>query len=81
MTTLQTEFTEEELLLDAAVSEQIARRVTMKQATENADEIIKDISSEYNRARHAFIVAGLQLKQFAGVIDVKDIQQVNALLD
>ena len=27
--------------LDAAVSEQIARRVTMKQATENADDMIK----------------------------------------
>ena len=41
--------------LDAAVSEQIARRVTMKQATENADEMIKDISREYNRARQSQI--------------------------
>jgi F-type H+-transporting ATPase subunit gamma len=41
--------------LDAAVSEQIARRVTMKQATENADEMIKSISQEYNRARQANI--------------------------
>jgi F-type H+-transporting ATPase subunit gamma len=41
--------------LDAAVSEQIARRVTMKQATENADEMIKNITREYNRARQANI--------------------------
>jgi F-type H+-transporting ATPase subunit gamma len=41
--------------LDAAVSEQIARRVTMKQATENADDMIKSLSQEYNRARQAGI--------------------------
>ncbi|MBY0228510.1 MAG: ATP synthase F1 subunit gamma [Gemmataceae bacterium] len=41
--------------LDAAVSEQIARRVTMKQATENAGDMIKAISQEYNRARQAGI--------------------------
>lgn len=41
--------------LDAAVSEQIARRVTMKQATENADEMIRSITLRYNRARQAGI--------------------------
>ena len=41
--------------LDAAVSEQIARRVTMKQATENADEMIKNYTRQYNRARQAQI--------------------------
>lgn len=41
--------------LDAAVSEQIARRVTMKQATENADDMIKMLSRQYNRARQAQI--------------------------
>ena len=41
--------------LDAAVSEQIARRVTMKQATENANDMIKDITQEYNRMRQANI--------------------------
>jgi F-type H+-transporting ATPase subunit gamma len=41
--------------LDAAVSEQIARRVTMKQATENADDMIKSISRQYNRVRQASI--------------------------
>jgi F-type H+-transporting ATPase subunit gamma len=41
--------------LDAAVSEQIARRVTMKQATENADDMIKGLTRLYNRARQAQI--------------------------
>lgn len=49
--------------LDAAVSEQIARRVTMKQATENADDMIKTLSREYNRARQAQIT-----KEIAEVI-------------
>jgi F-type H+-transporting ATPase subunit gamma len=41
--------------LDAAVSEQIARRVAMKAATENAGDIIKSLSRQYNRARQAQI--------------------------
>lgn len=41
--------------LDAAVSEQIARRVAMKAATENAGEMIRDLSLQYNRARQAQI--------------------------
>jgi F-type H+-transporting ATPase subunit gamma len=41
--------------LDAAVSEQIARRVAMKAATENAGEMIKALSLKYNRARQAQI--------------------------
>jgi F-type H+-transporting ATPase subunit gamma len=41
--------------LDAAVSEQIARRVTMKQATENADDMIKNLTRMYNRARQSRI--------------------------
>ncbi len=41
--------------LDAAVSEQIARMVAMKSATENASEIIKDLSMTYNRARQSQI--------------------------
>jgi F-type H+-transporting ATPase subunit gamma len=41
--------------LDSAVSEQIARRVAMKAATENAGEMIKDLSLKYNRARQAQI--------------------------
>jgi F-type H+-transporting ATPase subunit gamma len=49
--------------LDAAVSEQIARRVTMKAATENADDMIKSLTRQYNRARQAQIT-----KEIAEVI-------------
>jgi F-type H+-transporting ATPase subunit gamma len=41
--------------LDAAVSEQIARRVAMKAATENAGDLIKAITRVYNRTRQANI--------------------------
>jgi F-type H+-transporting ATPase subunit gamma len=41
--------------LDAAVSEQIARMVAMKSATENASEMIRQLSSDYNRARQGQI--------------------------
>lgn len=49
--------------LDAAVSEQIARRVAMKAATENAAEMIKTLTRQYNRARQAQIT-----KEIAEVI-------------
>lgn len=45
--------------LDAAVSEQIARMVAMKGATENADEMIVDLSQKYNRARQTQITSEL----------------------
>jgi len=41
--------------LDAAVSEQIARRIAMKAATENAGNLIKQLSMKYNRARQGQI--------------------------
>ena len=41
--------------LDAAVSEQIARMVAMKSATENADDMISNLSMTYNRARQSQI--------------------------
>ena len=41
--------------LDAAVSEQIARRVAMKAATENAGDLIKSVTRLYNRTRQANI--------------------------
>ena len=41
--------------LDGAVSEQIARMVAMKNATENANDMIKDLSRTYNRARQGQI--------------------------
>lgn len=41
--------------LDAAVSEQISRMVAMKSATENAGDMIKQLSMNYNRARQSQI--------------------------
>jgi F-type H+-transporting ATPase subunit gamma len=41
--------------LDAAVSEQIARMIAMKAATENASDMIKELSMTYNRARQSRI--------------------------
>jgi F-type H+-transporting ATPase subunit gamma len=43
--------------LDAAVSEQIARMVAMKSATEAGDKIIKRLSMDYNRARQTQITS------------------------
>ncbi|GAC1448293.1 MAG: ATP synthase F1 subunit gamma [Isosphaeraceae bacterium] len=45
--------------LDAAVSEQIARMIAMRGATENADEMIKSLTRLYNRARQAQITGEL----------------------
>jgi F-type H+-transporting ATPase subunit gamma len=45
--------------LDAAVSEQIARMVAMKGATENAGEMIRNLSQQYNRARQSQITSEL----------------------
>jgi F-type H+-transporting ATPase subunit gamma len=41
--------------LDSAVSEQIARRVAMKAATEAANDMIKNLTRLYNRSRQAQI--------------------------
>ncbi len=43
--------------LDSAVSEQIARMVAMKAATENADSLIKELGRSYNRARQTQITS------------------------
>ncbi len=45
--------------LDAAVSEQIARMVAMKAATDNADQMISHLSMSYNRARQTQITSEL----------------------
>jgi F-type H+-transporting ATPase subunit gamma len=45
--------------LDSAVSEQIARMVAMKSATENAEELIKNLTMQYNRARQSRITSEL----------------------
>ena len=41
--------------LDAAVSEQVARMIAMKGATEAAGDMIKQLSMTYNRARQSQI--------------------------
>src|SRR3972149_1860139 len=45
--------------LDTAVSEQIARMVAMKSATENAGDLIRRLSMQYNRARQSLITSEL----------------------
>ena len=45
--------------LDAAVSEQIARMVAMKAATDAAEEMIKTLTRQYNRARQTQITMEL----------------------
>jgi F-type H+-transporting ATPase subunit gamma len=45
--------------LDAAVSEQIARMVAMRGATENADDMITVLTRQYNRARQTQITREL----------------------
>src|SRR3954468_14461332 len=45
--------------LDAAVSEQIARRVAMKAATDSADDMIKSLTQRYTRARQSKITTEL----------------------
>ncbi|MEX0613864.1 MAG: ATP synthase F1 subunit gamma, partial [Pirellulales bacterium] len=45
--------------LDSAVSEQIARMVAMKSATENAGDLIHRLSMQYNRARQSRITSEL----------------------
>ena len=45
--------------LDAAVSEQTARMIAMKAATENADTMIHNLSMAYNRARQTQITSEL----------------------
>ena len=44
---------------DAAVSEQIARMVAMKAATDAAEEMIKKLTMQYNRARQTQITMEL----------------------
>lgn len=45
--------------LDAAVSEQIMRMIAMRGATENADDMVKTLTRQYNRARQSQITREL----------------------
>jgi F-type H+-transporting ATPase subunit gamma len=42
-------------IIDSFAAEQAERRMAMDNATENADEMISDLSLKYNRARQASI--------------------------
>jgi F-type H+-transporting ATPase subunit gamma len=44
-----------QMFLDARASEHSARMVAMKSATDNAKELVKDLTLEYNKARQAAI--------------------------
>jgi F-type H+-transporting ATPase subunit gamma len=48
-----------QLLLEAKASEQSARMVAMKNATDNAQQLIKDLTIEYNKLRQANITKEL----------------------
>ena len=42
-------------LLDSAASEHAARMVAMQTATDNADELLRDLNLDYNKSRQAAI--------------------------
>ena len=46
-------------IVDTYASEQAARRMAMENATDNAQEMIDDLSLKYNRARQASITQEL----------------------
>jgi F-type H+-transporting ATPase subunit gamma len=48
-----------QMILDARASEHSARMVAMKNATDNANQFIKDLTLEYNKMRQAGITTEL----------------------
>ena len=48
-----------QFLLEAKASEQSSRMVAMKNATDNAKQLIKDLTLEYNKIRQAGITTEL----------------------
>jgi F-type H+-transporting ATPase subunit gamma len=48
-----------QMILDARASEHSARMVAMKNATDNAEQFIKDLTLEYNKMRQAGITTEL----------------------
>jgi F-type H+-transporting ATPase subunit gamma len=52
------------VLLNAKASEQSARMVSMKNATDNANDLIKDLTLEYNKLRQGNITK--ELLEIAG---------------
>ena len=53
-----------QVMLDAKASEQSARRVAMKNATDNATELIRDLTLDYNNLRQGNITK--ELLEIAG---------------
>jgi F-type H+-transporting ATPase subunit gamma len=51
-------------MVNAKASEQSARMVSMKNATDNAETMIKDLTLEYNKMRQGFITQ--ELLEIAG---------------
>jgi F-type H+-transporting ATPase subunit gamma len=47
------------MILDARASEHSARMVAMKNATDNAKQLVKDLTLEYNKVRQAGITTEL----------------------
>jgi F-type H+-transporting ATPase subunit gamma len=43
------------VLAEAVAAEQVARRIAMKQATDNASDMVTNLTRQYNRARQALI--------------------------
>jgi F-type H+-transporting ATPase subunit gamma len=54
--------------MDAALSEHLARMVAMRSATENAEEMIKELTADYNRARQTQITS--ELLDIVGAMEV-----------
>jgi F-type H+-transporting ATPase subunit gamma len=52
------------VLLNAKASEQSARMISMKNATDNADSLIRDLTLEYNKLRQGNITK--ELLEIAG---------------
>jgi F-type H+-transporting ATPase subunit gamma len=53
------DFRVEQMLLEAKASEHSARMVAMKNATDNADQLVKHLTLEYNKLRQANITKEL----------------------
>ena len=47
------------MLVESVASEHSARMVAMKSATDNAEQMVKDLTLEYNKARQAAITSEL----------------------
>ena len=45
--------------MDAVLSEHLARMIAMRNATDNAEDMIKQLTTDYNRARQTQITSEL----------------------